>query len=75
MKIAFLGTGRMGSELARHVMKSHDVTVWNRTAKRAQPLVDEGATLAESPADAVKDAEVIITSLFGPSARWLSPRT
>lgn len=66
MKIAFLGTGRMGSELARHVMKSHDVTVWNRTAKRAQPLVDEGATLADSPADAVKDAEVIITSLFGP---------
>lgn len=66
MKIAFLGTGRMGSELARHVMKSHDVTVWNRTAERAQPLVDEGATLADSPAAAVEGAEVIITSLFGP---------
>lgn len=66
MKIAFLGTGRMGSELARHVMKSHDVTVWNRTAERAQPLVDEGATLAGSPAAAVEGAEVIITSLFGP---------
>ena len=66
MKIAFLGTGRMGSELARHVIKSHDVTVWNRTAERAQPLVDEGATLADSPAAAVEGAEVIITSLFGP---------
>lgn len=66
MKIAFLGTGRMGSELARHVMKSHDVTVWNRTAERAQPLVDEGATLADSPTAAVEGAEVIITSLFGP---------
>ncbi|MGP5110909.1 NAD(P)-dependent oxidoreductase [Corynebacterium casei] len=66
MKIAFLGTGRMGSELARYVIKSHDVTVWNRTAERAQPLVDEGATLADSPAAAVEGAEVIITSLFGP---------
>src|SRR5699024_3970591 len=65
MKIAFLGTGRMGSELARHVMKSHEVTVWNRTAQRAQPLVEEGAQLADSPA-AVDGAEVIITSLFGP---------
>ncbi|MGO2877329.1 MAG: NAD(P)-dependent oxidoreductase, partial [Corynebacterium casei] len=66
MKIAFLGTGRMGSELACHVMKSHDVTVWNRTAERAQPLVDEGATLADSPTAAVEGAEVVITSLFGP---------
>lgn len=66
MKIAFLGTGRMGSELARHLIPNHDVTVWNRTAERAQPLVDKGATLAATPEDAVKDAEVIITSLFGP---------
>ena len=56
MKIAFLGTGRMGSELARHVMKSHEVTVWNRTAQRAQPLVEEGAQLADSPAAAVDGA-------------------
>ena len=66
MKIAFLGTGRMGSELALHVMKSHEVTVWNRTPERAQPLVDEGAQLADSPAAAVDGAEVIITALFGP---------
>ncbi|WP_313678322.1 NAD(P)-dependent oxidoreductase [Corynebacterium stationis] len=66
MKIAFLGTGRMGSELALHVMKSHEVTVWNRTPERTQPLVDEGAQLADSPAAAVDGAEVIITSLFGP---------
>lgn len=59
MKIAFLGTGRMGSELARHLIP-------NRTAERAQPLVREGAALAAAPEDAVKDAEVIITSLFGP---------
>ena len=66
MKIAFLGTGRMGTELARHLLKNHELTVWNRTAERAQPLVDAGATLADSPTAAVEDAEVIITSLFGP---------
>lgn len=54
MKIAFLGTGRMGSELARHLLKSHEVTVWNRTAERAQPLVEEGASLADTPEEAVK---------------------
>ncbi|HIY24140.1 MAG TPA: NAD-binding protein [Candidatus Brachybacterium merdigallinarum] len=68
MRIAFLGTGRMGTELARHLLGEHEVTVWNRTAERAAPLVAEGAALAEDPAAAVRDAEVVITSLFGPDA-------
>ncbi|MGP5497047.1 NAD(P)-dependent oxidoreductase [Corynebacterium flavescens] len=66
MKIAFLGTGRMGSELARHLLANHELTVWNRHPERAQPLVEEGARLAATPAEAVADAEVVITSLFGP---------
>ena len=69
MKIAFLGTGRMGTELARRLLNEQDgieLTVWNRTAERAQPLVEEGAELAASPTEAVANAEVIITSLFGP---------
>lgn len=66
MKIAFLGTGRMGTELARHLLTDHDVTVWNRTADKAQPLVDAGAHLADSPAAAVDGTEVVFTSLFGP---------
>ena len=68
MRIAFLGTGRMGTELARHLLGEHEVTVWNRTAQKAAPLVAEGAALAEDPAAAVRDAEVVITSLFGPDA-------
>lgn len=69
MKIAFLGTGRMGTELARHLIADHEVTVWNRTAGRAQPLLDAGAAWADTPAaavDAVGATGVIITSLFGP---------
>lgn len=56
----------MGTELARHLLKDHDVTVWNRTAERAQPLVDEGAKRAATAEEAVEGAELIISSLFGP---------
>jgi 3-hydroxyisobutyrate dehydrogenase len=58
----------MGTELARHLLARHEVTVWNRTAQKAAPLVAEGAALAADPAAAVRDAEVVITSLFGPDA-------
>lgn len=68
-RIAFLGLGRMGRELATHLVEDgHDVTVWNRTASKAQPLVDEGATLAPTPAAAVKGVDVVVTTLFGPTA-------
>ncbi|QNE88844.1 NAD(P)-dependent oxidoreductase [Corynebacterium incognita] len=66
MKIAFLGTGRMGTELARHLLRDHEVTVWNRTAAKAQPLLDEGAAWADSPAAAVAAGDIVFTSLFGP---------
>ncbi len=56
----------MGTELARHLLADHELTVWNRTPERAQPLVEEGATLASSPAAAVAEAELIISCLFGP---------
>ncbi len=66
MKIAFLGTGRMGTELALHLLKDHEVTVWNRTTERTAPLVEAGAHQALTPADAVAGAEVVVTALFGP---------
>ena len=45
----------MGTELARRLLTEQDgieLTVWNRTAERAQPLVEEGAELAASPTEA-----------------------
>ena len=66
MKIAFLGLGRMGTELALKLVDDHDLTVWNRTASKTQPLVDRGATAAATLEEAVADAELVITSLFGP---------
>ncbi|KIF78193.1 hypothetical protein QR77_39200 [Streptomyces sp. 150FB] len=76
MKIAFLGLGRMGTELATHlVTDGHDVTVWNRTAEAAGPLVDLGARAAREASDAVAGAEVVVTVLFGADAvREVVPR-
>lgn len=68
MRIAFLGTGRMGTELARHLLADHELVVWNRTATRTAPLVEAGATAADTPEAAVEGADVIITALFGPDA-------
>lgn len=67
MRIAFVGLGRMGSELVAHVIDAgHEVTVWNRSAEKAGPAVDRGATLASTAAGAVADAELVLTVLFGP---------
>lgn len=62
MKIAFLALGRMGSAIARHLLKGgEDVTVWNRTASRAAALHTEGAKLAKTASEAVSGAEVVFT--------------
>lgn len=68
MRIAFLGTGRMGTELALHLLPDHQLTVWNRTAARTSTLAEAGAAVADSPAEAVDGADLVITSLFGPDA-------
>lgn len=68
MRIAFLGLGRMGRELVSHLIDNgHDVTVWNRTASAAEPFASR-ATVASSAAEAVREAEVVMTTLFGPGA-------
>ena len=68
MRIAFLGTGRMGTELALHLLADHELTVWNRTASRTERLAEAGAGVAATPVEAVEGAEVVVSSLFGPDA-------
>ncbi|MHB1096843.1 MAG: NAD(P)-dependent oxidoreductase [Gemmatimonadaceae bacterium] len=56
--IAFLGTGRLGAGFVEAALGRGDrVTVWNRTPEKAQALAAFGATVAATPADAVKGAE------------------
>jgi 3-hydroxyisobutyrate dehydrogenase len=68
-KIAFLGLGRMGQQLVAHLIEDGlDVTVWNRSPNVAEQVAATGATLGASAADAVREADVVITVLFGPDA-------
>lgn len=65
MKIAFIGLGNMGAGIAGNILRSgFDLTVWNRTASKMAPLVEVGAKGASTAADAVKDADVVVTSLM-----------
>lgn len=57
-KVAWLGTGMMGSGFVEALRRrGDDVTVWNRTMERVQPLARFGAHVAESPNEAVREVE------------------
>ena len=67
--IAVLGLGAMGHAIAARLLAAeHDLGVWNRTPGKDDELVAAGARRADSPADAVRDAEVVITMLTDPPA-------
>jgi 2-hydroxy-3-oxopropionate reductase len=64
LSVALLGTGLMGSPMACRLAEAgHRVTVWNRSPEKTQAAVAKGARAAGTAAEAVKDAEVVITML------------
>lgn len=78
-RIAFLGLGAMGARMATRLLAAgHQVTVWNRTAERAAPLVDQGAGLAATPREAAQGAEAVIAMVRDDAASrsvWCDPET
>jgi len=69
MKIGFIGLGNMGAAMAANLVKSrHEVTVWNRSPRKAQPLVDAGAARAATPKEAAAGRDVVITMLADDAA-------
>ncbi|OFV99287.1 MAG: 3-hydroxyisobutyrate dehydrogenase, partial [Acidobacteria bacterium RIFCSPLOWO2_12_FULL_54_10] len=59
-RIGFIGLGIMGLPMARNLMKAgYGLIVFNRTRQRAEPLAEEGAVIADSPAEVGKQAKVI----------------
>jgi 3-hydroxyisobutyrate dehydrogenase-like beta-hydroxyacid dehydrogenase len=69
MKIGFIGLGIMGSRMAANLQKhGHSLVVFNRTRDKAQPLLDKGASFAESPATLAKQVDVLFTMLAHPDA-------
>lgn len=54
----------MGSGMARNLLHAgHELTVWNRSRDKAEPLAKEGARVAESPVEACRECEAAITML------------
>lgn len=69
MKIGFVGLGPMGRGMARRLLDAgHSLSVHNRTAARADPLVEAGARRADTPADAARDAELVFSMLADDAA-------
>lgn len=63
-KIALLGLGLMGSGMAGRLLSAgYSLTVYNRTPEKAQTLVEQGARLGHTPAEAVTDAEIVLSML------------
>jgi 3-hydroxyisobutyrate dehydrogenase-like beta-hydroxyacid dehydrogenase len=63
-KITLLGCGLMGSPMSRRLLAAgHALTVWNRTRTKADALSAAGARVADTPAQAVAHADIVITML------------
>ncbi|MGE0874814.1 MAG: NAD(P)-dependent oxidoreductase [Burkholderiales bacterium] len=68
MKIGFIGLGLMGRHMAASLLRAgHALKVYDLRAEAAKPLLDAGAMLAASPADAASGVEVVFTSVPGPA--------
>jgi 3-hydroxyisobutyrate dehydrogenase-like beta-hydroxyacid dehydrogenase len=68
-RVAVVGLGAMGSRIARRFLEAgHELTVWNRDAARAEPLVAAGASAAQTPAEAARKAEAVVTMVADPEA-------
>ncbi len=64
VRVTVLGTGIMGSAMARNLVSAGlRTTIWDRSSTATAPLSDAGALVAASPAEAVQDAQVMITML------------
>lgn len=62
--IAFIGLGTMGMPMAANLLKQgYSLTVYNRTAAKAEDLIRQGARQAETPADAARSADVLFTNV------------
>jgi 3-hydroxyisobutyrate dehydrogenase len=67
-RVGWIGTGVMGRWMCQHVMsKGFKATVYNRTPEKARPLVDSGATLADSPCAVAERSDVVFAIVGFPN--------
>src|SRR5437667_6329345 len=68
-KISYLGLGTMGSGMASNLLKAgYQLTVWNRSSEKCEPFARKGVRVADTPADAVRGAELVIYMLSNDQA-------
>jgi 3-hydroxyisobutyrate dehydrogenase-like beta-hydroxyacid dehydrogenase len=69
MKLGFVGLGIMGSAMATNLVKAgFDVTVWNRTGVKCEPLAAAGAHIAASPKGVAEAVDIIFAMMATPAA-------
>lgn len=67
--LGYIGTGLMGAPMAgRLIDAGNPVTVWNRSAHKAEPLVARGASLGDSPADVAAKSDIVFLCLTDTAA-------
>jgi len=67
--ISYLGLGTMGSGMVSNLLKAgYELTVWNRSAEKSEPFVRKGARVAGTPADAVRDVDLVVYMLSNDQA-------
>jgi 3-hydroxyisobutyrate dehydrogenase len=68
-ELGYVGLGVMGSSVVRRLLLAgHDVAVWNRTRGKADPLLEAGATWAESPRALAERSEIVFTMVTSTAA-------
>ncbi|MGZ4333313.1 MAG: NAD(P)-dependent oxidoreductase [Gaiellaceae bacterium] len=68
-EVGYVGLGVMGSSIVRRLLADgHDVTVWNRTREKAEPLLAEGACWADSPREVAAGRELVFTMVTNTEA-------
>jgi len=66
--VGWIGTGVMGAAMCQHLLAAgYPVRVFNRTKKRAQPVIEAGATWLESPGEVADGASVVVTMVGFPA--------
>jgi 3-hydroxyisobutyrate dehydrogenase-like beta-hydroxyacid dehydrogenase len=67
--ISYLGLGTMGGGMASNLLKAgYKLTVWNRSVEKCEPFGRKGARIADTPADAIRDVELVMYSLSNDQA-------
>lgn len=64
MQLGFVGLGKMGAAMAQNLLRAgHQLVVYNRSRDKAKPLEQQGARVADSPADVARQSEAVLTML------------